>query len=217
MKKWIMSNIYYTKNACVWTEKSDFFSHCRRMFAVEWRGGMWGSSGGGVEHGGGARDWNVTHGTACATVTSFGSLSAGGAEAVCECSPSASSATVEKDSDHVMEMSSPSVGCSLCVFWQFFESSRLHKVWMCSHVLTRLRLIGNVAVSQQCITLFQVRCAGWPWNELSEVSWSSQQTKGCTANVPGFTFVALRMFWLRLLLLYWGTHVLDQIHDSIRI
>lgn len=60
-----------------------------------------------------AIDWSVKHGMACGTVTSFGSSSAGGAEAVCHCSLQASHTTVNKDYDNIMQMSAPSVHGSL--------------------------------------------------------------------------------------------------------
>lgn len=48
---------------------------------------------------------------ACATVTSFGWSSAGGA--VCQCSLPASLTTVNKDYDRIMQMTVPSVHSSL--------------------------------------------------------------------------------------------------------
>lgn len=50
---------------------------------------------------------------ACATVTSFGSTSAGEAEAVRQYSLPASYITVNRDYDHIMQMTVPSVYCSL--------------------------------------------------------------------------------------------------------
>lgn len=58
-------------------------------------------------------DWSLTQSTACATVTSFGSSSASGAKAVCQCSLPASHTTVNKDYDHIMQMTVPSVHSSL--------------------------------------------------------------------------------------------------------
>lgn len=51
-----------------------------------------------------------THSMACTTVTSFGWPSA---EAVCQCSLQASHASVNKDYDHIMQMTVPSVHSSL--------------------------------------------------------------------------------------------------------
>lgn len=58
-------------------------------------------------------DWSVTRSMACATVTSFGSTSAGEAEAVRQYSLPASYITVNRDYDHIMQMTVPSVYCSL--------------------------------------------------------------------------------------------------------
>lgn len=60
-----------------------------------------------------AIDWSVKRAMACGTVTSFGSSSAAGAEAVCQCSLRASHTTVNKDYDNIMQMSAPSVHGSL--------------------------------------------------------------------------------------------------------
>lgn len=166
-------------------------------------------------------DWNVTHGMACATVTSFGSFSAGGAEAVCRCSLPASHTTPHRDYDHIMQMTVPSVhsslmlACSLFVFWHFFESSRLQRVWLCSHVLTRLKVIGILALTntQEYITLFRVRCAGWPWNELSEVSWSSQQSKSLELEMfTGWDLYHFVGFGCTLTHIRW--FILDQVFQS---
>lgn len=178
MKKWMNEGLMRKKNVNVccgvkeWCVRQQLWRWTQRGKQPVWRPGC-------ILQG---TDWNVTHGMACATVTSFGSFSAGGAEAVCRCSLPASHTALHRDYDHIMQMTVPSVhsslmlACSLFVFWHFFESSRLQRVWLCSHVLTRLKVIGILALTntQEYITLFRVRCAGWPWNELSEVSWSSQ-------------------------------------------
>lgn len=73
---------------------------------------------------------------------------------VCERSLLASLTTVRGDYDHIMQMSVPSVHSSphvslhpLFVPWQLFESSRLQRVWLCGCVLTRLKVIGSVALT----------------------------------------------------------------------
>lgn len=204
MKKWMNEGLMRKKNVNVccgvkeWCVRQQLWRWTQREKQPVWRPGC-------ILQG---TDWNVTHGMACATVTSFGSFSAGGAEAVCRCSLPASRTTLHRDYDHIMQMTVPSVhsslmlACSLFVFWHFFESSRLQRVWLCSHVLTRLKVIGILALTntQEYITLFRVRCAGWPWNELSEVSWSSQQSKikHWIGNFHRLRLVPFCGFWLHL-------------------
>lgn len=114
MNEWLMQKNF---NVCCgvkeWCVRQQLWRWTQREKQPVWRPGC-------ILQG---TDWNVTHSMACATVTSFGSFSAGGAEAVCRCSLPASRTTLNRDYDHIMQMTVPSVqsslmlACSLFVFW----------------------------------------------------------------------------------------------------
>lgn len=118
--KWRISYKSNSYHKNMWEKKSFFFLlqgffsfvFCQEYCFV-WSGGMvkcslWSMARKRLA----GADWTVTHCMACATVTSFGLSSAGKAEAVCQCSLPASHSTVNRDYDHIMQMTVPSVHSS---------------------------------------------------------------------------------------------------------